>query len=505
MRFLAFWATALPLVAGCGLTIDYDPPDDGGVIGFDARPRSDGSTAGACATDHDCDDGDPCNGRETCDAEKCVDGAAPECADSIACTVDSCDSAQGCAHTPDDTLCEDDGIECTVERCDPSAGCQRERRHAACDDGIACTDDVCDPDAPGGCRHDPIGSRCGVAVCDPTLGCVGTECVGDDDCVPGPCESEAHCEAGACLRTTLSDGTSCDDGNPCTQTSACMGGACRGIERTACPGQPCVVCNPLGGGCDGSRVAPVTTACDDGDMCTHNDSCDGSGSCAAPIVTACGGSTMCTLVACNPSTGLCEASELSGSCNDGNACTNGDFCSGGVCVGATAIDCSDDGNPCTSEMCDPASGACVHPPVGPGISCEGRDLCTINTTCQPDGSCGGGAPRCPDDPSPCIQAVCNPSSALCGTLFPEGALCLNGACSGGECACRAGFQDCNDDGSCECDRSSHFCDSAGQCQPYRTCGACATGEACCPCTGACVNPDCLSCCMFCPAPVPAAT
>ena len=45
-------------------------------------------------------------------------------------------------------------------------------------------------------------------------------------------------------------------------------------------------------------------------------------------------------------------------CDDGNACTTGDYYRGGVCVGGVAIDCDDD-NPATDDWCDPAVG-CQH-------------------------------------------------------------------------------------------------------------------------------------------------
>ncbi|MFW5875241.1 MAG: hypothetical protein ACOCXM_00760, partial [Myxococcota bacterium] len=109
----------------------------------------------ACTTDADCDDGDPCNGSETCDliADECQSGTPPTCDDGIACTTDGCDSEQGCTHTPDDSVC-DDGDACNgAETCDPTEGCQSGAA-LDCDDGDACTVDSCDPTT--GCQHDPV-------------------------------------------------------------------------------------------------------------------------------------------------------------------------------------------------------------------------------------------------------------------------------------------------------------------------------------------------------------
>jgi subtilisin-like proprotein convertase family protein len=49
-------------------------------------------------------------------------------------------------------------------------------------------------------------------------------------------------------------------------------------------------------------------------------------------------------------------------CDDGNACTSGDQCSGGMCLPGNPVSC-EDGNSCTSEACDPKQG-CVYAPAG---------------------------------------------------------------------------------------------------------------------------------------------
>ena len=47
-----------------------------------------------------CDDGDPCNGTETCDPASggCVTGPLPNCDDGDPCTTDSCVAFTGCTH-----------------------------------------------------------------------------------------------------------------------------------------------------------------------------------------------------------------------------------------------------------------------------------------------------------------------------------------------------------------------------------------------------------------------
>lgn len=74
---------------------------------------------GTCGT---CDDGDACNGAETCNAGLCAMGTPPDCDDSDPCTDDSC-GAGGCENLDNGTCCAadadcDDADECTVNICD---------------------------------------------------------------------------------------------------------------------------------------------------------------------------------------------------------------------------------------------------------------------------------------------------------------------------------------------------------------------------------------------------
>src|SRR5262249_53497214 len=59
-----------------------------------------------CTTNAQCDDGDPCNGVESCVAGLCAPGTPMDCDDGIQCTADSCSSVTGmCVHTPIDSAC----------------------------------------------------------------------------------------------------------------------------------------------------------------------------------------------------------------------------------------------------------------------------------------------------------------------------------------------------------------------------------------------------------------
>ena len=87
-----------------------------------------------------------------------------------------------------------------------------------------------------------------------------------------------------------SDGSPCDDDNPCTTSDACSGGSCVGtpvVNGTPCDdGNPCTTPDTCQAGVCSSSPAPNGTPCDDGDPCSRPDTCQ-AGSCTgvAPIQT----------------------------------------------------------------------------------------------------------------------------------------------------------------------------------------------------------------------------
>jgi hypothetical protein len=112
-----------------------------------------------------------------------------------------------------------------------------------------------------------------------------------------------------------------------------------GSDPVVCPGgtgqcESPASCDPTTGACLGGP-APAGTACDDGDLCTQSDSCDGAGNCvgADPVVCT-GGSGQCDApAACDPATGACVGGPAPDgtACDDGDPCTVDDSCQSGVC------------------------------------------------------------------------------------------------------------------------------------------------------------------------------
>lgn len=99
--------------------------------------------------------------------------------------------------------------------------------------------------------------------------CAGVSCRAVDAChLDGECDPAT----GACSNPPAPDGMGCDDGDLCTRTDACQGGICVGLE--ACP----AVAGGCQAGCDpvtGLCAAPDGTACLDGDACTSDSTCQG--------------------------------------------------------------------------------------------------------------------------------------------------------------------------------------------------------------------------------------
>ena len=134
------------------------------------------SCGGGCTQNSDCDDGDVCNGAETCDIPTgtCQAGTPLTCDDGAFCNgAETCDSVLGCqAGTPPDC---NDGVGCTVDSCNETADqCDNVPDNASCDDGAFCT---------------------GTETCDPVLDCQSS----GNPCLPGEiCNETADtCDPGA--------------------------------------------------------------------------------------------------------------------------------------------------------------------------------------------------------------------------------------------------------------------------------------------------------------------
>lgn len=187
-----------------------------------------------CLQDSECDDGDTCNGFESCIEGVCVAGIPIDCADGDSCTLDTCLQDGTCLNDPldcddedactEDTCSEilgcvhvlrdcDDDDACTVDSCDQDSGACI-NSGGDCNDGNACTIDECDPDL--GCVHSPVdcddGDACTWDNCGPISGCWHRpiDCNGGDACMDYGCDSATGCWSEP-VESCCGDGI-CDDG-----------------------------------------------------------------------------------------------------------------------------------------------------------------------------------------------------------------------------------------------------------------------------------------------------
>ena len=307
-------------------TDDLCDPDNGGCT---FEPVHENCSDEVSCTDNTCDPTQGCV--FTPNASACDDGKP--------CTKDTCVPASGCLHEPVDSEC-DDGVLCTEDSCSVDFGCVFDPESSNCGDGNPCTNDLCL--GGEGCVYSPTPGPCED----------GNLCTVDDVCSNGvctsgslkPCESPNGCEAGQCEPATgqcsfivLADGTACEDGNACSNPDVCDGGVCK-----AGPNDPC----DDGIACTVDSCDEVTGACKsalDGGHCLVDEACVVAGSL----------SPQNTCLACQPATSdTAYTLRAAGSpCDDSDVCTLNDACDGsGGCSGGQAQVC-DDGLACTTETC----------------------------------------------------------------------------------------------------------------------------------------------------------
>ena len=152
--------------------------------------------------------------------------------------------------------------------------------------------------------------------------------------------------------------------NTTTQPQCSVDGDCSGKVTLA---SACQKASCSSGTC--VVAASGVTSCDDGNACTYNDTCSGT-TCAGTAIT-CTDSTSdpCHHLACNGTSTCLKTALSTGSCDDKNPCTKNDTCSNGSCVG-TAYSCATDA--CATETCD-GKGGCSSTPLDAAVCKEAKD------------------------------------------------------------------------------------------------------------------------------------
>ena len=288
-----------------------------------------------------------------------------------------------------------------------------------------------------------------------TVACGGTEEPSGTDVVVEKCDPAA-----------------CDDFNPCTDDKCGMDGSCVNAPNPA-------------------------KTCDDGNLCTLDDTCDANGECQGGTPRTCPGDDQCltegTCVAetgcvyepvvgnteCddNPctetncdDTGTCVTSNLDGESEcDGDPCTEGDTCGNGNCTSGELVKC-DDANPddCTFPICNSETGQCdLTEDRDEGQPCKDGNACTDDDTCDAEGNCEAGEEHECVSLKPCKKAYCDANKKEgtdpcveewkeAGVGCDDGDACTNSdKCvlvdEGPEIKCAGEPLDCDDSNSCTVD------------------------------------------------------
>lgn len=354
----------------------------------------------------------------------------------------------GCGNDTIDT--GEDCDEGNANSCDGD-GCSSMCKFEACGNGVTECDEACDDGNQldgDGCRGDcsRLENVCGDGIVEGIETCDegnATDCDAQDAC-------SSTCQTEGCNNGVIECGEECDDGlpgaGPCDD-------ACQIIPPPNCG--------------DGNPVPAEGEECDDGndddcDACSNdcrantcgNGRVDGA-NCPTPLETcddfntsACDGcSPTCQTEACGNGVidcfEQCELGEdnlcLPEVCEQGEFCTSETVAEQACIACETDVDCDpmgacgpsrcvldpvdnrkectpveppvcDDGNLCTDDSCDAATG-CVSTPV----VCDDGQACNGSETCDPSQGCVTTALVC-DDGDVCSDDTCDDATGCSSTL-----------------------------------------------------------------------------------------
>ena len=497
-------AAALDAGLSDGATADGGIADAGGVDGGGVDGGGDVVGTGGSGTDGSGTDGGGTDGSGT-------DGSGTDDAGTVGGGTDSAGTDGGGvdgAADGGDVLTEDTS---PAEDIGPDEGCPGGAA-CPCVSPEDCFSGICAEGSEGPVCAQPCEAGCDVwQRCvaveggpDAALFCVDawarlcSPCLQSEDCNP-PGTTEARCLDGG------SAGSTC--GVPCDQDGDCPSGyACRDTaDVEGDSASQCVpvddVGAPIACACTANAVAlglitPCSGAPAQGEpqlLCAGEARCVAVGEApvcevAAPGAEVCDGAdndcdglvdeascddgNLCTTDSCDPATGCVHQANV-GPCSDGDVCTLGDQCAGAVCVAGAPGAC-DDGDVCTDDGCDPAVGCLATENAAP---CDDGDACTALDACT-GGVCAG-APLSCDDDNPCTVESCDPAQGCQATAVADetecGAAALASWCLGGQCVAKpvcgdgvVGWKEACDDGNLVDDDT---CSASCERNPFPSCGA----------------------------------
>ncbi|MHA7631433.1 putative metal-binding motif-containing protein [Corallococcus sp. M7] len=233
----------------------------------------------------------------------------------------------------------------------------------------------------------------GVSDCDDKRGDVRPGAVEQcDTAVDFDCDGMKACADNDCAAKTCTDGDLCNTGKRCIGlgTSALCGGGTPKCTQAVGQCQSTVTCEASTGECIEGNVQ-VGAACDPGNPCMTNGRCTADKQCVGPLKTCttpmspeCQESTG----TCNPTNGTCvyASKPVTTSCEDGDVCHDPGFCDGnGRCIGTDT--------PCPPMECNTVAGctansSCIYAgdPTQLNLPCSEDDSGTPRV-CTATGQC----------------------------------------------------------------------------------------------------------------------
>jgi hypothetical protein len=353
------------------------------------------------------------------------------------------------------------------------------------------TEGECD-NVPGTCESpsglaDKVTGRCSFAPqpagasCEDGNGCtIGDTCDGGRVCMSGEtcpalppvCDANGNAVIAYqyCLYDDVGKGQSAVNHCEASESSVeqcpfgCAAGACLPdpCDPVACKASAAPECYTPGTGqcvagkCEFQAQEPGS-ACDDGSLCTENDTCQ---IVAGTQTVACIGTPAtiddkndCTIDDCTPTGGVTNTFVANGTpcLENDNACDGVFRCQVGACVLLTdTVDCASLAGPCDdpeSGSCDKATGLCSYSSLPANTVCDDGSGCSVDDHCDAAGQCVGSAVLCDEKPPTCLDgmtsisyvgscqgALCNyaETSTTCASGCDEttGA-CVDAPCGGG--------------------------------------------------------------------------
>jgi cysteine-rich repeat protein len=348
----------------------------------------------SCASHAACDDGNACNGNETCEPVTVEGQGGQRCAPGSALAPGtSCGTGMLCINQ-----------QCTASSCGDSFTSSPEE----CDDADVTPGNGCENDCTFSCVSTDVTRNC-----TPADVCAGQGTCNDTShtCTPGtplannsPCGIGGYCKNAVCTQPVCGNGTpepgeQCDDGNPSNGdgcdtdcTYSCVNAA------TDCGVPP--ACQRYS--CNAAHVCQLDAdAAQNGMTCGSNGQTCNAGACTSGVcgngITEAG--EQCDFGSANNGSGTgCESTcmfsctMLPNSCDDGDACNGAEACVANTVMGRAGQRCNagtplGDNTACgTGKICK--SQACVSSICGDSyVDAALGETCEPPSTASCDASC----------------------------------------------------------------------------------------------------------------------